>query len=136
MEPTHRHRVRYHETDAQGYLFNSRYLELVDVAMTEFFRALGWPYPDLVAGGTDPSVVTATVHFRSPARFEDVLDLTVSCLQVGTSSFTLGTEITLDARAVATAELVYVNVEPDAGVSRPLPAEIAASLRRSQVSQG
>ncbi len=37
-----RHRVRYHEADAQGSLFNSRYLELADDATTEFFRVLGW----------------------------------------------------------------------------------------------
>lgn len=34
------HRVRYHETDAQGFLFNSRFLEIADVALTEFMRSI------------------------------------------------------------------------------------------------
>lgn len=72
MTVVYRHRVRYHEADAQGFLFNSRYLELADVALTEFFRALGWPYQKLVAAGVDPSVVKATIEYKTPARFEDV----------------------------------------------------------------
>src|SRR5207302_6349185 len=75
---THTHRVRNHEVDTQGFLFNSRYLELADVAMTEFFRELGWPYAKLVEGGTDPSVVSARQTFQSPARFDDVLDVDVA----------------------------------------------------------
>jgi acyl-CoA thioester hydrolase len=78
----YRHRVRYHETDAQGFLFNARYLELADVAMTEFFRELGWPYPELVAAGADPSVVSATLTFRKPARFDDLLDVHGALIQV------------------------------------------------------
>ena len=63
----HTHRVRYHETDAQSFLFNSRYLEIADVAMTEFFRHLGWSYEKLNADGVDPSVVSAQLQFLAPA---------------------------------------------------------------------
>ena len=75
MTKVYRHRVRYHEADAQGFMFNSRYLELADVAMTEFFRDLGWPYLDLVAAGADPSVVSASMTFAKPARFEESLNI-------------------------------------------------------------
>ncbi|HSC71381.1 MAG TPA: acyl-CoA thioesterase, partial [Candidatus Methylomirabilis sp.] len=34
-------RVRYSEIDVQGIVYNSRYLEYVDVALTEYFRAMG-----------------------------------------------------------------------------------------------
>jgi len=50
----HQHRVRYHETDAQKFAFNARYLEWADVAMGEFFRALGGSYRELVELGFDP----------------------------------------------------------------------------------
>ena len=128
-EPLHRHRVRYQETDAQGYVFNSRYLEFVDIAMVEFVRSLGYAYPDLVATGTDPSVVRAEVDFRKPARFDDLLDLAVDCIHVGTSSFRLRTTITRDGGLIAISRLAYVNVDPVAESSRPLPEEIARRLR-------
>jgi acyl-CoA thioester hydrolase len=131
--PTYTHRVRYHETDAQGYVFNGRYLEFVDVGMVEFVRAVGYPYDDLIAAGADPSVVRAEVDFRKPARFDDLLDLKVACTHVGTSSFRLRTAITRGPEVIAIARLVYVNVDPTAEAARPLPEEFARKLREIAV---
>ncbi|MBK6011685.1 thioesterase family protein [Streptomyces sp. MBT53] len=128
---THAHRVRNHEVDTQGFLFNSRYLELADVAMTEFFRELGWPYTKLVDGGTDPSVVSARQTFLSPARFDDVLDVEVTCPRVGTSSFQLDMLVARDGTKIAEIEVVYVNVDAEAARSRPLPEAVAQALRDS-----
>jgi acyl-CoA thioester hydrolase len=124
-----RHRVRYHEADAQGFMFNSRFLEVADVAMTEFFRSLGFPYVELVAGGLDPSVVSATLAFKRPARFEDDLDVHVECTRVGSSSFDLSTEIRSANELVATLVLTYVNVDAASATSRPLPNDVAGKLR-------
>jgi acyl-CoA thioester hydrolase len=123
------HRVRYHEADGQGFLFNGRYLEIADVAMTEFFRSLGFDYQEMVAGGMDPSVVSATLTFRSPARFDEVLDVHVRCCRVGTSSFELETLVTRDEQPLAQMRLVYVNVDPVTARSRPLPSSIERRLR-------
>jgi acyl-CoA thioester hydrolase len=125
------HRVRYHEADAQGFLFNGRYLEIADVAMTEFFRRLGFDYREMVADGMDPSVVSAALTFRSPARFDEVLDVHVRCVQVGNSSFSLETLVTRDGQALAEMRLVYVNVDPVTARSRALPSPIERRLRES-----
>ncbi|WP_457967114.1 acyl-CoA thioesterase [Arthrobacter sp. D1-29] len=126
--PLYQHRVRNHEVDSQGFLFNSRYLELADVAMTEFFRSIGWPYPKLVAEGTDPSVVSAVLSFKSPAYFDDSLDVDVECRTVGNSSFKIDVSIARDRTEVAKVELVYVNVDPAQARSRPLPDAVAQAL--------
>lgn len=127
-----KHRVRYHEADAQGYLFNSRFLEIADVAMTEFFRQLDLPYLELVAMGVDPSVVGAELTFKRPARFEDELDVHVACTSVGRSSFVLHTEIFWEEHMVADLVLTYVNVDAAQAVSRRLPDHVAALLRGVQ----
>ena len=127
--PVYQHRVRSHEVDSQGFLFNSRYLEVADVAMTEFFRTIGWPYPKLVAEGTDPSVVSAILSFRSPAYFDDVLDVEVNCAKVGTSSFQLDVSVTRDQAELANIELTYVNVDATKARSRPIPEAVAQTLR-------
>lgn len=126
--PLYQHRVRNHEVDSQGFLFNSRYLEVADVAMTEFFRSIGWPYPKLVAEGTDPSVVSAVLSFKSPAYFDDILNVDVKCRSVGNSSFAIDVEIARGGMAVANVELVYVNVDASQARSRPLPEAIALAL--------
>ena len=127
--PLHQHRVRNHEVDSQGFLFNSRYLEVADVAMTEFFRSIGWPYPKLVAEGTDPSVISATLSFKAPAYFDDYLDVDVKCRRVGNSSFSLDVAFSRDETELANVELVYVNVDPTKARSRPLPEAVALALR-------
>lgn len=128
MSFVHRHRVRYHEADAQGFLFNSRYLEIADVAMTEFFRQLGWPYDKLNADGLDPSVVSVELTFRAPARFDDLLEIRVECARVGRSSFELSQGVTRRGEAIAEITIVYVNVDAATAVARPLPTAIAAAL--------
>lgn len=129
---TYRFRVRYHETDAQKFLFNARYLEYADVAMTEFFRDLGWSYPQLLENGCDPSVVTSTLEFHRPAYLDDRVDASVACLRVGTSSFTLRFLFSVRGQPICTIESVYVNVDPATASSRPVPAEIAQRLRLRQ----
>ena len=131
----HRHRVRYHETDAQGFLFNARYLEIADVAMTEFFRALGHPYQDLAAKGFDPSLVKAELGFARPTHFDDVIDVDVVCTHVGNSSFTLVFTMTRDGETVCSVTVVYVNVDVASETSTPLPDEIATVLR-AQLAPG
>ena len=129
----HAHRVRYHETDPQSFLFNSRYLEVADVAMSEFFRHLGWPYEKLNADGVDPSVVSARLVFRAPAFFDDVIEFHVRCARVGHTSFELEHTVTRAREELAKISIVYVNVNAAEGVSLPLPAAVAHALsgRRS-----
>lgn len=129
MNTVVQHRVRYHEADAQGFLFNSRYLELADVAMTEYFRSLGFTYTELVAGGADPSVVSARLNFERPARFDDVLDIGVACTRVGRSSFDLSMAVVRSEETIAEIELTYVNVDAVDAVSRVLPDKVASALR-------
>ncbi|WP_223838439.1 acyl-CoA thioesterase [Saccharopolyspora pogona] len=128
MPFTHTHQVRYHETDAQSYLFNSRYLEIADVAMTEFFRHLGWPYQALNAGGVDPSVVSARIEFRAPAFFDDLIDFRVECTRVGRSSFELRHVVTRSETELAEINVVYANVDASENRARPLPDAVSAAL--------
>src|SRR5690242_12024934 len=115
-------------------MFNSRYLEIVDVAMTEWLRGLGWSYPEFMAAGADVSVVRAEVDYRRPVRFDDELDLHVSCVHVGTSSLRLVTSFRREGEEVAASHLVYVNLDPEEGKSMPLPEPVAEMLRAALVT--
>ena len=124
------HRVRYQETDAQTFVFHSRYLEWADTAMVEFFRDLGWTYPEMDAAGFDPSLVTTTMTFKKPARFDDLIDVEVECTAVGNSSFELRFLITRDQDLICEITTTYVNVDVTAERSTPIPAPIAVALQR------
>ena len=67
-------RVRWAETDLQGIVFNGHYLTYFDVAITEYWRAIGLPYPAAFAGiGVDVFAVKSTVEYLAPARFDEVI---------------------------------------------------------------
>jgi len=133
-ELVHRHRVRYHETDAQHIAFNARYLEYIDVAMAEYFRRRGWDYRALIAAGCDPSLVRVELEFKRAAVFDDELDVFIRTEAVGRSSFTLSYDIrrTVDGAEIAAAEVVYVNVDVETKRSRPLPKDVRAKLQAHQ----
>lgn len=125
------HRVRYHEVDQQGVLFNGRYFEIADVGHTEFIRELGWTYLEMNALGADPSVVHLEADFAAAARFDDVLGVEVYCIRVGRSSFVLRTEIHRGGERLAVITATYVNVDAGAGRSIQLPEVFAETLHSS-----
>ena len=125
-------RVRYGECDAQQVVFNARYGDYVDVAATEFYRALFGSYHDLLQQGLDSQVVRMVTDWRAPARFDDVLQLEVRTLRLGTSSFTLEVDIRrqTDQAAIARAEVTYVMVDARAFTKVAIPEAIRALLER------
>jgi acyl-CoA thioester hydrolase len=135
---THRLRVRYHETDGQLIVYNSRYLEYVDVALTEYMRACGWDGPGLIAVGLDPSLKRTTIEFISPAAYDEELDIAVLPQAVGNTSFTMRYEVRNAASALllATVETVYVNIDPATKRSRAVPPAVRERLTADAGSPG
>jgi acyl-CoA thioester hydrolase len=82
-------RVRYGECDAQKVVFNSRYADYVDVAVNEFLKAAGLEH-EMVHGPYDFQLVKQTVEWKGSARFDEVLEISVSARRLGKTSFTLG----------------------------------------------
>lgn len=122
-------RVRYSECDAQKIVFNARYGEYVDVATTEFFRALGLGEAQ-ASGELDYRLVKQTTEWRASARFDDVLTLSVETARLGTTSFTLSTTFRRlgEDAVIASTETVYVLT--DGRTHRPvaLPDELRRTL--------
>jgi len=75
-------RVRYIECDAQKVVFNSRYSEYVDVSINEFLRATG-VLPEFLEGRLDFQLVKQTVEWKAPARFDQVLELSIATVRLG-----------------------------------------------------
>ena len=123
-------RVRYAECDAQKVVFNTRYAEYVDVAMNEFLRAVGFDTTRLLASGLDFQLVKQTIEWKAPARFDDVLEVAVEPVRLGTTSFTCRATMRIagDDRVAAVIETVYVLVAAEALTKTPLPPAFRAAL--------
>jgi acyl-CoA thioester hydrolase len=123
-------RVRYIECDAQKVVFNSRYSEYVDVSINEFLRAAG-VLKDFAEGNLDFQVVKQTVEWKAPARFDQVLELSITATRLGHTSFTVGTDFRIagsDSRVIVTVETVYVLVDAATLTKLPLPDGLRAAL--------
>lgn len=128
---TYRLRVRYGECDGQKVVFNARYGEYVDLAVTEYFRALGYG-AELASGELDYQLVKQTTEWRAPARFDDVVEVSVQPLTLGNTSFSLRCEFRLAGHAavIATSETIYVLVDHATLTKKILPDALRQALSR------
>ena len=128
----YRLRVRYAECDVQGVVFNARYGDYADLAMNEFVRALFGKYENLLDQDLDIQVVSMTINWQAPARFDDVLCACVTTQKLGNTSFTIGVDFSRypDDEAIAHAELTYVVVSPASLTKKPIPETMRQSLER------
>ncbi len=124
-------RTRYNECDAQKVVFNSRYAEYTDVATAEFFRALGYE-KEMQTGELDYQLVKQTTEWRAPARYDQVLEISVATKHLGNTSFTLAAEFRIagDERVIVAVETVYVHVDHHSLQKSPLPAALRAAFER------
>lgn len=125
----HRLRVRWVEVDAQQVVFNGHYLTYLDTAVSDYWRAVGLPYPDafqFVQG--DVFVRRNTIEYHAPAKLDDWLDIGVRCERVGTSSITVVWAVWAQGRLLVTGEAVYVFTSLLTGKSAAVPDSVKAQL--------
>ncbi|MDX1452190.1 MAG: thioesterase family protein [Oleiphilaceae bacterium] len=123
-------RVRYGECDPQQVVFNARYGDYVDLAMSEFFRAIFGAWQKMLDRGLDCQVVRLLTEWQHPARFDDVLALQVATQAVGNTSFRIGVTMLRanDGQAIATAEASYVLVNTSDYRKTPVPQDLRERL--------
>ena len=124
----HRLRVRYHECDQQGVVFNAHYFTYFDVAMTELWRTLFGGYDAMVRSGTDVHVVDAAASFHAPARFDDEIELRLELAKLGTTSFTTAFEVRRDDARLVSGRMVHVCVDTERHEKRPIPPAMRERL--------
>lgn len=124
-------RVRYGECDAQKVVFNARYADYVDLATAEFLRSLGYEH-EIQTAELDYQLVKQTIEWKAPARYDQVLEISVAAKQLGTTSFTFVSEFRIAGAAavIATAETVYVHVDTKTLKKQPLPDEMRERFTR------
>ena len=130
----HTLRVRYAEIDRQKIVYNAHYLTYLDVAFTEYFRAIGIDFVD--SSIFDTALVKATLEYKRPARLDDLLDIHVSIPRLGNTSFTGRYSINPHGLpgpgdAHMEAEIVYVSVTKE-GRPTPIPAWVRERIAAAE----
>lgn len=115
-------RIRFRDTDMQGHVYFGNYFVFCDEALSAYMRALGMPWQDMVASGTDMYYVNATCDYLGSARFEEDIHIETHVSRVGNSSFTGTFVIRNDRReTLAKASVTSVCVDPTTREKVPVP---------------
>ncbi len=66
-------RVRYAETDQMGVVYHGNYAEYFEMGRVEWLRNLGLSYAFMEQNGIMLPVVSLTINYKKPARYDDLL---------------------------------------------------------------
>jgi acyl-CoA thioester hydrolase len=125
----HRLRVRYHECDAQGIVFNANWFTYFDVTLTEWFREAFGSYGALVEDhGADVVLAETTARFRGSARFDDDLEIEVGVESLGRTSMVVAFTARRGGEALVEGRTVYVFVDPSAMAKLEIPPAVRERL--------
>lgn len=88
-------RVYYEDTDAGGVVYHSNYLNFMERARTEWLRALGFEQTEVKeALGVIIVVHSLSIAFKSPAYFNDLLEVHCDITKIGRGSIEIAQMIT------------------------------------------
>lgn len=66
-------RVRYAETDQMGVVYHGNYAQYFEMGRVEWLRNLGITYKFMEEQGIMLPVVSLTLNYKKPARYDDLL---------------------------------------------------------------
>ena len=124
-------RVHFSETDRAGVLYFAHYYRFMEETEHAFRRSLGLEIFAKVDGyeTTWPRVATSCEYF-APARFDDVMDVCLKIVAMGTRSVTYEVEFSLDNQRLAFGRMtaVYCLIKQGDFEPAPIPDSLRTTL--------
>lgn len=111
-------RVRYQETDGQRRVHHANYLTWFEIGRTEFLRSLGYTYRAFEEAGLYMVVSDATVKYRAPAEYDDLLTVRTRVEKVGSAHIRHAYEVIRSTQILATGTTTVVCVDPEGRIRR------------------
>src|SRR5207302_426603 len=128
-------RVEFADTDMAGIVHFANFFRFMEAAETEYLRTLGLSVA-MTWEGQEVGLprVAASCDYLKPARFQDVLEITVRVARVGRKSVTYAVEFFKDGEAVARGQVssVFCRV----GTGQKLEALELPAFMRERLEQG
>ena len=127
-------RIYWEDTDAGGIVFYANYLKFFERARTEWLRSLGIQQQSLKEQSGGMFVVSETqIKYFSPARLDDLLEVTAHTAEAGRASLVLDQQawLTLDGERKLLAEGTIRIGWVDGHTMKPgrIPAAILEALK-------
>ena len=128
-------RVYYEDTDSGGVVYYANYLRFMERARTEYLRSMGFEQDQLRREqGILFTVHSLQVDFRSPARFNDLLEVTVRVSDVRRASLTFSQSVRRrgEAQSLCDASVRIACVADESFKPKPIPGIIRSELTHAR----
>jgi acyl-CoA thioester hydrolase len=126
-------RVYYEDTDSGGVVYHSNYLNFMERARTEWLRALGFEQPALK---TDLGIIfvvhSMTLIFKSPAYFNDLLEIRARLLKIGHGSMEFSQSVTREDNLLVEATVKLACVDAVSFKPIGIPAIIKQAIKNME----
>ena len=107
-------KVYYEDTDAGGIVYYANYLKFLERARSEAIYSMGLTNKKLLNNyGTIIIVKSCKIDYKSPAKFEDLLEIISKIKIIGKSSFTMDQIIKRKDETISESEVVLVTVNAE-----------------------
>ena len=124
------YRVYYEDTDAGGVVYYANYLKFFERARTDFLRTLGISQSDLATKeGLVFVVRKCVIEYISPARLDDVLEVSVEVKNISAATILMRQEATKFGVISSRLEVEIVCVDSLSFKPKKIPKTISELLR-------
>lgn len=125
------HRVQWGEMDAFGHVNNANYLRWFESARIAYFEATGIGTTAMDDAPWAPILGRASVDFRKPVKYPDVVKVFATVTRFGNTSFTMAYRAESQALGVAAeGEAIVVLLDPKTGAKVAIPEELKRAIEK------
>jgi acyl-CoA thioester hydrolase len=118
LQHEHPIRVRYQETDAQGHVHHTTFVNYFEIGRIEMLRAAGYSYRELEEAGILLVVSELECRYFAPARYDDLLILKTRVVSSKGVRIRHAYEIWRGDTLIVRGSTVVAAVDPDGKVKR------------------
>ncbi|HEY5996689.1 MAG TPA: thioesterase family protein [Candidatus Deferrimicrobiaceae bacterium] len=121
MEKVASIRVIYGDTDAMGIVYYGNYLRWFEVGRAELMRRRGFAYREMNDDDAHLPVVESHAAYRSPARYDDVIDVFAEVCELRGVRLKFGYRIARasDGKTLVEGHTVHAFTDSEGRVIRP-----------------
>lgn len=127
-------RVYYSDTDAEGIVYHSHYLDMAEHGRTELLRCLGGHQKKMMEENKIAFVVKSIfVDYKKPGLMDDLLVVSTSIAKCERFTIVFRQEIYRDEELLSTLDVKVGSISTETGRPSPMPDEIKDGLSQVQM---
>lgn len=107
----YQHKVKYYECDGMAITHHSNYVRFMEEARIDWLDQLGYGFEKMEADGITSPVINISCTYKSPTRFQDIIDIEVTVVHVTELKLTFSYTMKVGDTIVCKGESTHCFIE-------------------------